>query len=186
MFKNLLIILVSFVTVFFNQSQVWAIKNTENIQKIVTLDNPMFFTYESPYMTSEKIEINDSDSKLWVGSIFITGLGQILMGNTFTGVTFFLTQTVLVVSSIYTITTNSGAGFIGFSGWASSIFITPIILLFLGVSIIYLHIWNIADAYNISQEKPESSDLNENYIGKLEKKLKISNKGDISFIVFTF
>lgn len=197
MMKKFLVILMTFLTLFLTQSKVFAaVKNSDTFKESIIIDKQVFSLNLPNNLISEKISMNNNNSMLWTTSIFITGLGQILMGETFVGLSFLLSQALLVTLSILTISSNSGVGSIGFSGWASSVFVTPVILIILGVLIIYLHIWNITDSYNRSQEIIKNNKLDTNNLKKIEekftsiveltKKIRVYNNGDISVNLFAF
>ena len=99
----------------------------------------------------ETITINESGTSphIWISSIFIPGLGQIILGETTKGVLIILSEILLTFLTYYTLDTyrSSALGFIS-----------------LAVQIL-LYSYNIFDSYNINQDKsknnPKVSQLDE-------------------------
>lgn len=198
MIKKFLVVLVAFVTVFLTQSQVWAaVQNSDKVQQAITVDKSVFFAQEtSPDMLAMKMGRGGDTSFLWIASIFIPGLGQILMGDVWRGLKFLLLTIGLevvwavlagvILAGAYA-NPGSGAGLIGIFG---------IVGIIVWVVVIAVWIWNIIDAYSMAQEGAGMSKLNENDIANLEKQLnavvefannvKVSDNGSVSVRAFAF
>src|SRR5687768_777764 len=100
MIKKFLVVLVAFVTVFLTQSQAWAaVQNADKVQQAITADKSTFFAKESPDMLAAKMGTGGANSMMWIASIFIAGLGQILMGDLWRGLKFLLLEVGLAVVS---------------------------------------------------------------------------------------
>lgn len=198
MIKRLLVTLIAFVTVFFTQSQVWAAANNaeQTTQAInVSIDKSTFLASDdAPAMMAKRMGDGGANSMLWIASIFITGLGQILMGDVWRGLRFaILAYGIIILGSILLpIIVGSLAG----TGNAGLIGIAGIIGLVAWVAYLVVHVWNIIDAYNMSQEQSGMSKLNDQEMAKLEQemkaavevanRIKVSNNGAVSFNAFAF
>ncbi len=198
MIKRLLIVFVAFVTVFLTQSQVWAAAtDTSKPSEVMVVDKSTFFNQDSPAMIAKKMGSGGMDNSiLWIASIFVTGLGQILMGDLWRGLTFTLTVVGLwVVNAVLgavvagMVVSNPG-GVAGLAG------IFGIVSLVIWLAVLGVHIWSILDAYNMSQENSGMSKLNENELAKLQNEMKkavelansvqVSNNGTVSVKAFAF
>jgi hypothetical protein len=195
MIKKFLVVLVAFVTVFLTQSQVWAaVQNADKVQQVITIDKSTFLAKEAPDMLAMKMGSGGANSMLWIASIFITGLGQILMGDLWRGLTFTLIVVAIWVGTaviggllVSGAVAGGGTGLLGIWG---------IVSLVLWIAALAVHIWNIIDAYNMSQEMSGMSKLNENDMAKLEeqlnasiefaKNIKVSDNGVVSVRAFAF
>ena len=99
----------------------------------------------------ETITINESGTSphIWLSSIFIPGLGQIILGETTKGVLIILSEILLTFLTYYTLDTYRSSA-LGFSSLAVQIL---------------LYSYNIFDSYNINQDKsknnPKVSQLDE-------------------------
>jgi hypothetical protein len=195
MIKKFLVVLVAFVTVFLTQSQTWAaVQNADKVQQAITVDKSTFFTQESPAMLAMKMGKGGDNSVLWIASIFIAGLGQILMGDLWRGLKFLLLEIGLAVVSAVIIPILITAG--GAAGVATGFGIAGILGLVIWVAILAVHIWNIIDAYNMSQEGGGMSKLNENQMARLQEELKaatefannikVSDNGSVSVRALAF
>ena len=205
MIKRILVTLIAFVTVFMTQSQVWAAANNaeKTTQAInVAIDKSTFLVADdAPAMIAKRMGDGGGNSMMWIASIFITGLGQILMGDLWRGLKFiFMVVGVYAVSIILGViasasiagaaTSGNLAGATGLAG------ILGIVGLVLSIGALAVHIWNIIDAYNMSQEQAGMSKLNEQDMAKLEKdmkvamevanRIKVSNSGAISVNALAF
>lgn len=198
MIKRILVTLIAFVTVFMTQSQSWAAANNaeKTTQAInVAIDKSTFLASdEAPAMIAKRMGDGGANSMMWIASIFIAGLGQILMGDLWRG----LRYTLLVY----------GIGIVGgiLSGVLSTLLITtgnaglagifPIIGLVIYIVALVFYVFNIIDAYNMSQEQAGMSKLNEQDMAKLEQdmktameiasKIKVSNNGAVSVSALAF
>lgn len=95
---------------------------------------PIYLARERKTRDSEPKEISWS----WIGSIFITGLGQILLGEVTRGLLFIISAIV-------------GSVIIGF---VFSYFSAPIITIYAFA----IQIWSIFDAYGIAKKQAEGND----------------------------
>ena len=68
--------------------------------KTITVDKSSFFAKESPDMLAAKMGTSGGNSMMWIVSIFITGLGQILMGDTWRGFRFIWIEIFLKLIKI--------------------------------------------------------------------------------------
>lgn len=205
MIKRILVTLIAFVTVFMTQSQSWAAANSaeKTTQAInVAIDKSTFLASDdAPAMIAKRMGDGGANSMMWIASIFITGLGQILMGDLWRGLKFiFMVVGLYAVGVILTVIATMGAAgaaaggnIAGLSGLAG---IFGIISLILTLGALAVHIWNIIDAYNMSQEQAGMSKLNEEQMAKLEqdmktamevaRKIQVSNNGAVTFNAFAF
>ncbi|MFN8578738.1 MAG: hypothetical protein U0354_18060 [Candidatus Sericytochromatia bacterium] len=204
MIKRILVTLIAFVTVFMTQSQSWAAANSaeKTTQAInVAIDKSTFLASDdAPAMIAKRMGDGGANSMMWIASIFVTGLGQILMGDLWRGLKFiFMVVGLWAVGVIL--------GFVGAAGAVSSVITNPgaaagaagifgIIGLVLSLGALAIHIWNIIDAYNMSQEQAGMSKLNEEQMAKLEqdmktamevaRKIQVSSNGAVSYSAFAF
>lgn len=200
MIKRILVAIVAFFTVFVGgQSQAWAAANNaeQTTQAInVAIDKSTFLASdEAPAMIAKRMGDGGANSMMWIASIFITGLGQILMGDLWRGLKFaLLGYGILLVGSILipiifaaTAGTSGGLGAFGLAGTIS---------LVAYVAYLAVHVWNIIDAYNMSQEVSGMSKLNDQDLAKLEQEMKtaievankfqVSNTGAVTFSAVAF
>ncbi|MEK7433650.1 MAG: hypothetical protein AABZ74_11000 [Cyanobacteriota bacterium] len=115
--------------------------NSINEKNLTYLNNNIpFFSIKSESLESEnKIETHNS---LWIASIFVPSLGQILMGDTLRGLKFPLIM-FLGSISIFLIFYRSMYDGLGILIGAS----------FSLVFILIIHIWNVIDAFILSKKK---------------------------------
>jgi hypothetical protein len=200
--KKFLVALVAFVTVFLSQSQAWAAVNTaDKVHQSITLEQKNFFAEESPAMLAAKMGSGGEKSMLWIASIFITGLGQILMGDVWRGLKFLLLEVGLVVASIIlgivlVGVAAAGAGSGNAAAVGAGFGLASIIGLVFLVAEVAVHIWNIIDAYNMAQEGAGMSKIQSNELANLQKQLdatvamansiKLSQNGTVSFKALAF
>ncbi len=201
MIKKLLVTLIAFVTVFFTQSQVWAAANhaettTQAIN--VAIDKSTFLASdEAPAMIAKRMGDGGANSMMWIASIFVTGLGQILMGDLWRGLKFiFIVVGAYAVNIILGVIAAGSAltGNVGATAGLAGIF--GIVSLVVWIGVIAVHVWNIIDAYNMSQEQAGMSNLKDQDIAKLEKDLKsamelatsvkVSDSGAVSIRALAF
>ena len=166
-------IIIAFITVFFSQSQVWAAANSSETttQAInVAIDKSVFLSNdESPAIIAKRVGDVKEKSSWWIASIFIVGLGQIIMGDFWRGFKFMLNfYGLFILGSLFGVSLSIISYALGFYVLVAGIL--ALILTLLYTTIFY--ILNIMDAYKMSQEQAGTSKLNEEQISKLEKELK--------------
>lgn len=169
MLKKLFSLMIAFLMLFTLQSQSFAAVNqAEKVEQSIQIEKDQFFEQSLPYEMARRERSRDNDSEstygnpslagLWWLSIFITGLGQVVMGDFWRGLSFYGWAIVAGII-LYAISPYS----------ASSMFSTVAFI---------IAIWNIIDAYMMSVEITEGRDedafLN-NYdstkMAKLDEKL---------------
>lgn len=198
MIKKLLVTLIAFVTVFFTQSQVWAAATTAETTTQamnIAIDKSTFLASdEAPAMIAKRMGDGGASSMMWIASIFITGLGQILMGDLWRGLKFtLLGYGIIILGSVLlpiVIGALAGTGNLGLVSLASTIGLVAYI------AYLAVHIWNIIDAYNMSQEQAGMSKLNADEMAKMERDIKtaveiansvkVSDNGAISMRALAF
>ncbi|MBC7475228.1 MAG: hypothetical protein H7263_13120 [Candidatus Sericytochromatia bacterium] len=200
MIKRLLVTLVAFVTVFLTQSQAWAaVNNADKIAETinVSIDKSTFLASdEAPAVISKRMAMGDggASSYVWLASIFIAGLGQILMGDLWRGLKFTIIVYGLgIIWSVIAGVLIGGAATSGNYGLVSTISYVGYAVYLV---IIAAYIYNIIDSYNMSQETAGMSKLNSQELAKLERDLratvdfvqstKVSNNGTVSVRALTF
>jgi len=99
--------------------------------------------------TSNKNNIEVSNN--WIASIFIPGLGQMLMGEIGRGILFLIGTIVsfIVPNILYVMNTWTSDRTGGFND-----------LLFGSICMLIVYIWNISDSYYLSVEKSKSININ--------------------------
>lgn len=153
MLKRFLISILAFVTVFMYQSQSWAAtEQTARVAEVVQIEHEQaaLVADAAPYQMAKRMTSADMSNMMWIASIFIPGLGQILMGDLWRGLKYTLlvigTQVVgsVVIGVIATMLTASGnfavLGMMGTIGLVVSL-----------VALVF-YVLNIMDAYNMSLE----------------------------------
>lgn len=198
MIKRILVTMVAFVAVFMTQSQVWAAANNaeKTTQAInVAIDKSTFLASdEAPAMIAKRMGDGGANSMMWIASIFITGLGQILMGDLWRGLKFaLLAYGIVLVGSILVpviVGAMASTGNLGMVSLAGTIGLVA------WVAYLAVHVWNIIDAYNMSQEVSGMSKLNDQDLAKLEQEMKtaveiankfqVSNTGAVTFNAVAF
>ena len=174
MIKKLLVTLIAFVTVFFTQSQVWAAATTAETTTQamnIAIDKSTFLASdEAPAMIAKRMGDGGGSSMMWIASIFITGLGQILMGDLWRGLRFTLLGYGIIIlgSVLLPIVLGAVAG----TGNLGLISLGGTIGLIAYIAYLAVHIWNIIDAYNMSQEQAGMSKLNADEMAKMERDIK--------------
>lgn len=201
MLKKLLIIFITFITIFLPQSQAWAtVNNSEKIIKEIniSIDKSTFLAIDdSPALIArrERQKETNTNSIAWFSSIFIAGLGQILMGDFWRGFKFTLLVYGLAIFSgpltyfFTSILNKPGADF-------SAVFSLILIYGAITVAILAIYIWNIIDAYIMSKELDKTNKADDEEVSELTEKLKvtiniinssqISENGTVSVSAFSF
>ncbi|MFN8576097.1 MAG: hypothetical protein U0354_04510 [Candidatus Sericytochromatia bacterium] len=169
MFKKLLSLFLCFISILFINNPAMAIEKNQTIidnykPELTSFMNISSESSEPVYLARERRTKDSGTGEMswaWIGSIFITGLGQILLGEVLRGLGF-LAAVIL------------GGVLIGVVGGSSN----PLIATYALV----MQIWSVFDAYNIAKRQAEGSDeearlLNEK-LAQIEKaldKLSIQN-----------
>ncbi|MEK7431589.1 MAG: hypothetical protein AABZ74_00535, partial [Cyanobacteriota bacterium] len=110
------------------------VKNQENIYSIKQ-ENILSKDFQ-PFMIAENSSVKVIKPEMgWVGSIFVTGLGQMIMGDVMRGLKFWLFG-ILGAFLFNIIIKNSGAS--ASLSWG------------------LVHIWSIIDAYQMAEERAVS------------------------------
>jgi len=193
MMKNFLSVFIALFVLFVTQSQVFAATSQiDESQKTMAQYNYTINTEtilneqtEIPYEILENKTNKNMNEYIWIASIFIAGLGQILMGDVEGGIwwmikvyalpiIFFILMTVIFVSAA----TVGSAGFdtaIALVGSIGStimvisqlLFTSPIfqtICIVIGFISLIFYIMNIIDAYNMSKREINLIELEENFV----------------------
>ena len=169
--KKFITVIIAFIAVFFSQSQVWASSENLKIQtefNNIQIDKSIFLSLdESPAIIAKRD--SQGNNSIWIASIFFVGLGQILMGDLWRGLKF-----TLLVYGIGIIGTVLEAVVTGTSAGTSAGFRLASIIGLVGYIVaIVFYVFNIIDAYKMSQEQVGVSKLNdEQEMAKMEKELK--------------
>lgn len=189
MLKRFLISLLAFVTVFVYQSQTWAaVEHSEKIAQVVTLEKQQFAlaSDEAPFQIAARKGGMDN-SMIWIASIFIAGLGQILMGDLWRGLKYtFLVYGIGIAGGIVTAILGT---ILTAAGGVSLLFLLPIISLVIWVVALIFYVLNIMDAYSMSQEVAGMSKVDAEKLAKdlqmFSDSFKVSNnKAEIKLFAF--
>lgn len=133
--KNLLIVILSFITIFISNSRVYAFENEAKKQEVFYLQQQekIVNTDLQPFMIADNNTIIKivNPSPLWIGSVFFMGLGQILLGDFLRGAKFWLFS-ILSTIIIAAITRNGS--------------------LSASISVLIFQIWSIMDAYEMATD----------------------------------
>lgn len=169
MLKKLFSLVLACLMLFTLQSQTFAaVKDAEKVDRIIQLEKHQFFDQSLSYELArrDRSRDNEEESKygnpslagLWWLSIFIMGLGQLVMGDFWRALSFYgwLFIGAVVVFAI------AGTG----SNGNSLAYLWGLIIA----------IWSIIDAYNMSVEITRGYDDEDAYLdstrmARLEKKL---------------
>lgn len=169
MLKKLFSLVIAFLMLFTLQSQSFAAVNqAEKVEQSIQIEKDQFFEQSLPYEMARRERSRDNDDSestygnpslagLWWLSIFITGLGQLVMGDFWRGLSFY-GWAILATIIAYAI-----------NPYSSSVVSTLIFI---------IAIWNVIDAYMMSVEITEGRDqdsfLNnsDSKMAKLEERLK--------------
>lgn len=189
MLKRFLVTLLAFVTVFMYQSQSWAAaEKAEKAAEIIQIqqDKLALMSDDAPFQIAARKGGMDNNM-MWIASIFIAGLGQILMGDLWRGLKFtLLAYGVGIAGSIVTailgiVLTASGA--------LAVLTILPIIGLVIWLVALVFYVLNIMDAYSMSQEVAGMSKLDNEKLAQqiqlLNDTFKVSNnKAEVRVFAF--
>lgn len=177
MLKTFLVSILSFVMVFVCQSNSWAeIKSSTKFADTITLEPPTITDSDRDKMVAKQSKINLLRST-WVASIFLPGLGQMLMGDFESGLFYMALLNPLTLGLISIITSllhisfseNTTVGF--FNG-----------MLLMSIYLV-LYFMNLTDALNLSTMKVREEEAKE--ISFIRNNIRISNNG-LEVKVFSF
>lgn len=167
MHKKLLSLFLCLITVLFVNNPAFAIEKNHTIIDNYKPELSSFINVsegtEPIYLARERTRSSGSNemSWLWIGSLFMTGLGQILLGEVWRGLGFM----ALVIGGIIVI------------GFTMGYFGPSIGTLYA----LIIQIWSTVDAYNIAWRKAYGDDeearLIQEQLAKLEESL---NKFSVS------
>lgn len=196
MLKKFLVVVVAMLTVFLGQSQSWAaVANADKVNQEITIQNNMLVADEAPAMLAAKrMGGGGAESMMWIASIFISGLGQILMGDLWRGLKF--TLFVFGVPIVWGIIAGILGVALATTGNVAIVGILGIVSMVVYLGVIAIHVWNIIDAYNMSQENAGMSKVSKEDLAKLEMDLKnamdmakrfnVSSNGGMNFKALAF
>lgn len=169
MLNKIFSLIIALLMLFTFQSQTFAAVNqAEKVEQSIQIEKNQFFEQSLPYEMAKRERSRDNDDSestygnpslagLWWLSIFITGLGQLVMGDFWRGLSFY-GWAILATIIAYAI-----------NPYSSSVVSTLIFI---------IAIWNVIDAYMMSVEITEGRDqdsfLNnsDSKMAKLEERLK--------------
>jgi hypothetical protein len=169
MLNKIFSLIIALLMLFTFQSQTFAAVNqAEKVEQSIQIEKDQFFEQSLPYEMAKRERSRDNDDSestygnpslagLWWLSIFITGLGQLVMGDFWRGLSFY-GWAILATIIAYAI-----------NPYSSSVVSTLIFI---------IAIWNVIDAYMMSVEITEGRDqdsfLNnsDSKMAKLEERLK--------------
>jgi len=203
MIRKFLSVFIALFVLFVTQSQVFAATaQIDESQKTMAQYNYTINTQtvlneeaQAPYQLAARRGGGDMNEYIWIASIFIAGLGQILMGDVEGGIwwmikvyalpiIFGILMTVLTV--VFVSAANAGnAGLIATIGLVGSIGYAVVAI----ISLIF-YIMNIIDAYNMAQGKVSALEM-ERKMAELQNIAKIAENisvrdGNISYKVLAF
>ncbi|MFN8576000.1 MAG: hypothetical protein U0354_04015 [Candidatus Sericytochromatia bacterium] len=162
MFKKLLSLLLCLITILFINNPAMAIERNQTIidsykPELTSFINVSSESSEPIYLARERRAKDSGTGEMswaWIGSIFVTGLGQILLGEVLRGLAFL---GVVILGVIV----------IGFTMGSTGAVIAPLYAL-------VFQIWSIFDAYGIAKRQAEGDEearlLNEK-LAQIEKVL---------------
>ena len=168
MLKKFLVVVVAMLTVFLGQSQSWAaVANADKVNQEITIQNNFLVADEAPAMLAAKrMGGGGAESMMWIASIFISGLGQILMGDLWRGLKF--TLFVFGVPIVWGIIAGILVAALATTGNAAIVGIIGLVSMVVYLGVLAIHVWNIIDAYNMSQENAGMSKVSKEDLAKLE------------------
>ena len=157
--KSFLVVLIAFLTLFMGSSPSWAsIKEADKLNQSITIEKNNFFNQESPFEIARRERGSDTSSNssygnagLWWTSIIIIGLGQVIMGDLWRGLKFWGIAILVAILAVS-------------MGGPTGSAITSLLSLL-------VYIWSIVDAYQMSQEIQEASNISKDKMANLEKQI---------------
>lgn len=182
--QKFFILIFSLILTFVYQSKVWAITDhiKETTQIVNTnIDKSIFF----PSAETPNLIVRDKDSDLWIASIFIPGLGQMLMGDLLRGLKYTLIFTFAVVFIIIGIILEyysriEGTGIPMGIGYLMSV--APLI------AIVVCYIVSLRDAIDMSKEQFKIIEIEQNLKTTMgiANNIKLSNNGNVMSKALSF
>lgn len=146
--KKLLIVLFAIVSIFVQYSPVYAeaIPDTQINKSYVQEENILSMSVNKK---------TPATNFLWITNFFIMGLGQMLMGDIWRGLKFYVYIVIefVLAIGIGVIMKLAGVNNATVSLWSG------ISGLLVGLSIPVFYIMSIVDAYNMSQEQSEEANI---------------------------
>ena len=207
MTRKFLSVFIALFVLFVSQSQVFAAtKQVDDTQKTManytyTMNNTQTVLDEevqAPYqLAARKAKANvDMSEYIWIASIFVAGLGQILMGDVEGGIWWMIKVYALpiifgilmaVLTTIF-VTTSYTTGSIGLAGIVG--LVGTLGYLVVGIISLIFYVMNIIDAYNMSQGRVSAIQIQEKF-AQLENMQKFAENvslrdGNISYKVLAF
>lgn len=179
MIRNFLVIIIIALTTILIPCNSYALGNQKNINisQIISSDNSNIFVSEKPYQLVNIENNENKDPSLWIASIFIPGLGQMMMGDFGRGIKFTIIAISSVLLFIYSITNALAPG----NNTAFLFYLSPIVLLI-------NHIWNIIDGVSMSQDIIKNSESKKTSLideFKFVKKITLTNNS-MKFELYNF
>lgn len=191
MLKRFLISILAFVTVFMYQSQSWAAtQEASSVAAVVQIEHEQasLVADAAPYQMAKRMTSADMSNMMWIASIFIPGLGQILMGDLWRGLKY--TLLVVGVEVVGTLAINVIGTMLVASGNLGMIGMMSTIGLVVGLVALVFYVLNIIDAYNMSLEGAGMSKIeSDKFMAEAQKVLndtfKVgSNKAEMRVLAF--
>ena len=197
MIRKFLSVFIALFVVFVTQSQVFAAtkqidetqKNIANYTYTISTQTVLDEEVQAPYQLAETKTNADMSEYIWIASIFVAGLGQILMGDVSGGLWWmfkvYLLPTIIVIVASFLLMSSSNNSS-GYSTYSTPSFVT----LIGGIVCIVFYIMNILDAYNMSQDKLSAIQIQEK-LAELQNMQKFAENvslrdGNISYKVLAF
>jgi hypothetical protein len=166
-------LLLSLFLIFAPNLNVYALSKNIQSNPTYTIDKNQVFEVKAPYEIAEGIPVSNNQNEYsWIASIFIVGLGQMIMGDFLRGLTFTAAFTADVLFYGYTFV-YTVASYGGSSGWAVINF-----LLLILIPVIYF--WDLIDAYRMSNPEQMSKSDEERLITEADKFIEIAKRININ------
>jgi len=191
MIRKFLSVFIALFVVFVTQSQVFAatkqIDETQKTMLTYTMNNTQTVLDEevqAPYQLAATKTNADTSEYIWIASIFIAGLGQILMGDVSGGLLWMLKVYILPVILLFVMSyLASGFNSAAISG-------ISVAYMLVGIIAIVLYVMNVIDAYNMAQGRVSAIQIQEKF-AQLENMQKFAENvslkdGNISYKVLAF
>lgn len=179
--NRLFIIMISLIILFTYQSKVFAFINTtheteENMN--IQIDKSVFMiNNEIPKQYSERPDLT---ANYWVASLFLPGLGQILMGDFWRGVKFILFFTGMTILSALDTMVFGGI----LLSHSFILILIGLIIIFLPMSIAY--VFNVKDAKSMADQILTNINNNPEKVKIEYNNFNTSSNKYFSFKVFAF
>ena len=172
MLKRFLVSLLAFVTVFVYNSSSWAAaEKAEKVAQVVQLQQEKFAlaSDEAPFQIAARKSMGMDNNMIWIASIFIAGLGQILMGDLWRGLKF--TLIVYGIGIVGSVLAGILVAVLVAGGGVGLAFLGPIIGLVVWVVALIFYVLNIMDAYSMSQETSGMSKIDSEKLAEEMQKI---------------